>query len=167
MSERTNFFGDSGATFSDCGLYRYRLHRTWDAAKPSAAFIMLNPSTATESILDPTIRRCIGYSARWGYGGLVVGNLFALRSTNPNKLYDVADPIGPENDIYLREIALSTAIVICAWGKYGALVRRGDAVLSMLRGLGVIPRALKLNRDGSPAHPLYQRGDAEPFEMAA
>lgn len=164
MIEATNLDGSAGALFSDCEDYRYALWRTWDSRKPSLAFIMLNPSTATETALDPTVRRCIDYAKRWGYGGLVVGNIFALRSTDPKMLYDVDDPIGPDNDEQLMKIIKSCGKVIVAYGKHGALHDRGAAVLSMIREFKT-PMALKLNGDGSPAHPLYQKKDAVLIEV--
>ena len=94
----------SGATFSDDGVYRYRLWREWDADLPSCLFIMLNPSTADATQDDPTIRRCIDYARRWGFGRLEVGNLFALRSTDPKALYAADDPVGPDNDDALMEM---------------------------------------------------------------
>lgn len=159
-------FDDAGADLSPCGRYRYRLHRTW-GEHPPVAFVMLNPSTADAVQLDPTVRRCIGYAQRWGYGGLIVGNLFALRSTDPAALYTDPEPIGEENDAALQEIATTAECVICAWGKHGALNDRGAQVLAMIRAAGATPQALKLNGDGSPAHPLYLKGDAEPFEVPA
>ena len=78
----------SGAVFSPCERYRYKLWRVWDPARPLGCvmFLMLNPSTATDTEDDPTIRRCIGYARSWGYGGLYVGNLFAYRATDPADL---------------------------------------------------------------------------------
>ena len=75
----------TGAVFSPCERYRYKLWRVWDPARPLGLvmFLMLNPSTATDAEDDPTIRRCIGYARSWGYGGLYVGNLFAYRATTP------------------------------------------------------------------------------------
>jgi hypothetical protein len=68
---------------------------------------MLNPST-DEQTNDRTSTRCIGFISRWGHGGLVVINLYALRSTNPAGLWPATDPIGSENDRHI-ESALLTA----------------------------------------------------------
>lgn len=70
-----------GAEFSPCRRYRYVLWRTWDPAAGSVNFIGLNPSTADEQVDDPTIRCCIGFARDWGYGGLVMTNLFAIPAT--------------------------------------------------------------------------------------
>ena len=50
---------------------------------PLILFIGLNPSTADETKNDPTIRRCINFAKDWGYGGVMIANLFAFRSTSP------------------------------------------------------------------------------------
>ena len=55
-------------------------------------FIGLNPSTADERLDDPTIRHCVGFAARWGYGGIFMCNVFTLVSTDPKKL-NVETPI--------------------------------------------------------------------------
>lgn len=148
-----------GAVFSDDREYRYRLWRTWDTSKPTAAFLMLNPSTADETSLDPTCRRCKGYAQDWGFGTLLVGNIFALRSTDPDGLYDHPDPVGPENDDHLRQSAREADIVVAAWGHHGGYQDRGPEVVRMLDcGL----TALDTTQAGHPAHPLYQPGDADP-----
>jgi hypothetical protein len=67
----------SGAVLSDCGQYRYRLWRVWDDCLPLMVFVMQNPSTATADADDPTIRKCIGFAKRHGYGGVSVRNVFA------------------------------------------------------------------------------------------
>lgn len=148
-----------GAAFSDGREYRYRLWRTWDASKPVLAFIMLNPSTADETSLDPTCRRCKGYAEDWGFGKLIVGNIFALRSTDPGELYEHDDPVGPENDEHLREIVEDADIVVAAWGAHGELQDRGREVAEMFEGELV---ALDTTKTGQPNHPLYQPKDIQP-----
>ncbi|KAB1184830.1 MULTISPECIES: DUF1643 domain-containing protein [Haloferax] len=149
----------SSAVLSDCREYRYRLTREWNAEKPAVAFLMLNPSTADETEDDPTIRRCIGYAKDWGYGSLVVGNLFALRSSDPSDLREHPDPIGPDNDEHLQFICDNAEMVVAAWGTDGALKERGKEVAQTLNENLY---ALNTTKEGHPNHPLYQPKDAEP-----
>lgn len=159
----TNIFEQTGAEFSPCREYRYRLWRIWDDRKPHALFVMLNPSTADERTNDPTVERCERRARAMGFGGLRVANLFALRSTDPSALYNHADPVGPKNDKAIMRSAEVAGIVICAWGGHGMHMGRGEAVLAMLRGV-CAPHYLHLNRDGTPKHPLYVGYDVQPKE---
>lgn len=153
---------DCGAEFSECGRYRYTLTRRWDAGAP-ALFIMLNPSTATATQDDPTIRRCIGYARDWGFAGLTVLNLYAYRATDPRELWKVDNPVGPGNDNYLvkhlKEAWLNEAPAIAAWGAHA----RPDRVAAVMR----MPhtrrlQALGTTKAGAPRHPLYMPKTAEP-----
>src|SRR5690348_7021805 len=92
------------AEFSPCRTWRYVLRRRWGVGTP-VGFILLNPSTADERLDDPTIRRCIGFARSLGYPALVLGNLFALRSTDPRALRSAFDPIGPGNNEALLSIS--------------------------------------------------------------
>ena len=76
----------SKANISDCGKYRYELHREWDKDKKKVLFIMLNPSTADHVEDDLTTRRCIKYAERWGYGGIMIGNIYPFRAKRPKDL---------------------------------------------------------------------------------
>jgi hypothetical protein len=158
---------NTGATFSPCRQYRYTLFRQWDENIPPLAFLMLNPSTADETQNDPTVERCQRRAQSSGAGGVVVLNIFALRSTDPKALYSHADPIGPKNDESIVGVAGAIGSVICAWGTHGALNERGKTVLSWLRAHDIKPLALKINADGSPAHPLYLPYSLQPIEMPA
>lgn len=143
--------------------YRYRLDRTWSKGGARVMFLMLNPSTADHVVDDPTIRRCLQYAKDWGFGGLVVCNLFALRSTNPDALKPHADPIGFENDAYILRAACEVSLILCAWGKRGSLRNRARIVAESLRIQGHRLHCLKTNGDGSPVHPLYQPASLKPI----
>ena len=144
-----------GAVLSSCGQYRYRLHRSWLTGEGTVLFIMLNPSTADAKTDDPTIRRCIGFAQRWGFRELVVGNLFAWRTTDPRELRMARDPVGPENDGHLIEMSDSADATIAAWGAHGAYHHRDLAVLGLLKAA----ESLGLTKQGHPRHPLYLRAD--------
>lgn len=60
------------AIISVCGKFRYVLEREWALHGKTLTWCMLNPSTADALDDDPTIRKCIGFSKRWGFGSLVV-----------------------------------------------------------------------------------------------
>lgn len=137
--------------FSADRKYRYVLYREWDKTKSVIAFIGLNPSTADEKKNDPTIRRCINFAQEWGYGGLLMGNIFALRSTDPKQLYKAKDPVGPENDLWLNQIEASAHTVVACWGLHGKLQNRHCEVKVNLMSLKVFG----LTKQGFPKHPLY------------
>jgi len=154
---------ESGATFSPCRRWRYLLWRRWDAAKPVANFLMLNPSTADEVKLDPTCSRARDYAERWGYGALIVTNIFAFRNTNPNQMKAVEDPVGPGNDAAIERAAREAAIVVCAWGNHGAFLARSFLVTALLKKNHIKLHALRVNAGGEPAHPLYLPGNLRPM----
>jgi hypothetical protein len=147
-----------GAEFSPCRTWRYSLTRLWTQDKPYALFIGLNPSTATETVDDPTIRRCIGFAKSWGYGGMVMGNLFAFRATNPRDMMAAEDPIGPENDTWLIELTAKAGIIIAAWGGYGSFMDRDKHAVVLMPVL----HCLGKTKAGLPRHPLYIRRDCVP-----
>lgn len=145
------------ATWSPCKRYRYTLRRQGlqgmlDPGFAAIGFLLLNPSTATEKKNDPTIRKCIGFATRWGFAELVIINVYAFRSTDPAGLWTVDDPVGPENDAAIAEVAGQVEKIICGWGKH-ARPERIERVAEMLGGRDVY--ALAVNKDGSPQHPLY------------
>jgi len=155
-----------GAEFSDDGVYRYRLWREWDTSLPTVLFIMLNPSTADAAQDDPTVRRCIDYARRWGYGKLLVGNIFALRSTDPKRLYEADDPVGQANDGVLLDMHDRAELTVCAWGVHGHLRNRGDTVATMLkRHRPGSLHCLGITKGGAPKHPLYLPKSAMPMPM--
>lgn len=151
------------AEISACKTFRYRLQRRWGPITEGKAwlrFVMLNPSTADASQDDPTIRRCIGFAKREGYGAVAVLNLYAYRATSPQALLTCKDAVGPENDVWLWD-SLRAAVfwhepVVAAWGT-NAQPDRVREVLSIVPNVDW--RCLGTTKDGHPRHPLYVRGD--------
>lgn len=158
------------ARFSRDRRYRYLLTREFrttsiDPTAPSPAppdngallFVMLNPSVADARQDDPTIRRCIGFARRWGHARLDVANLYARVCTDPAHLFDDDNPIGPNNDAWLRRAAQRASRVVCAWGASGGRETAGRAieVIRMLHAEGLHPQHLGLTASGAPRHPLY------------
>src|SRR5256885_8449353 len=124
---------DSGAQFSACRRWRYLLWRRWDPALPVANFLMLNPSTADELRLDPSCTRARLYAERWGYGALIVTNLFGWRATDPDEMKAAPEPVGRANDAAILRAAREAAIVVCAWGNHGAHLERSRKILQLLK----------------------------------
>jgi hypothetical protein len=127
-----------------------------------ANFLMLNPSTADEVQLDPSCTRARVYAERWGFGGLIVTNLFAWRATDPDDMKSASDPVGRGNDVAIAAAAREAKLLICAWGNHGAHLGRSGRVVTLLRRAGIDLHVLKMNAGGEPAHPLYLRGSLEP-----
>ena len=145
---------DGWAHFSDDRKYRYLLGRRISDSPGRLLFVMLNPGTADETHNDPTIRRCIGFAKQWGYGLLEVVNLFAFRTSYIRELRRAADPIGSDNDEWLRGALTTADRVVLAWGNHGAFMNRSQQVLRMANN-ATQPYHLGLNKTGEPKHPLY------------
>lgn len=153
---------DSWAIFSTDQVYRYALCRTWPGASMPNKFVtwcMLNPSTADHEVLDPTLRRCEGFSKHWGYGGMYIVNAYAFRATDPKNLPRGRDKklsaaaIGRHND---EQIAFwcSKRDVVLGWGA-NCDPDRANYLISVAFRDATDVCALDINADGSPKHPLY------------
>jgi len=145
------------AVFSSCRKYRYSLTRAWNLTGNYVLFIGLNPSIADELIDDPTLKRCINFAKDWGYGGLIMVNLFAYVSTHPSELKNTKLPIGKENDEHILKNHQKSQLTVIAWGNDGYLYDRDKEVLAIIDS----PMCLNINKSGQPAHPLYQKKDQE------
>jgi hypothetical protein len=161
--------GINAAVFDPARTYRYLLTRIWDPSRPPVVFLMLNPSTADAFAEDNTSRRCLSFARREEAGGLVVVNLFALRSTDPRALLHHPDPIGRHNNAFIRQSINCGGRVVAAWGAAGVTGDRGQEVARYLRARGVALSCLGRTSTGQPRHPLYVPGDAalEPYGASA
>lgn len=148
------------------GDYRFWLRRAWGSG-PTLGWIMLNPSTADETRDDPTLWRIMGFSLRWGYGALVVVNVYPFRSPSIEELHrwrskqnDAVTTMFTGNASLAAHELRRCDDVVAAWGD-GA--DRIDTLffLKMLddehrRLTGKRARMLSLGTTaaGSPKHPL-------------
>ena len=173
-THQPDLFETATATFSPGRRYRYALTRVWDPDRPLAAFIMLNPSTADAFILDPTVTRCRARAKRWGAGGVLVLNAFALRATDPRALCRNEAAVGRDNDAVIAwhfstDGPDMVGPVVVAWGSDRTLITTGRdrAVLDLLRARGVRPQCLGVTKDGYPRHPLYVAMNAPAMDYEA
>ena len=142
--------------FSADRSHRYTLIHRWDellTPDHGIAWICLNPSTADENQLDPTLRRIRDFSTAWGYSHFVMLNLFAWRATQPADMRAAADPIGPDNDRWIAHWSSKVDRVMLGWGEHGAHLGRDQQVLAYLDRSKTF--CLERNASGQPKHPLY------------
>lgn len=154
MSTLFDVPSDCGAELSPDGVYRYTLTRRWDDGQ-CVAWLMFNPSTADASQDDATIRKCVGFSKRWGYARMVVVNLFAVRSRDPKTVSRIVDPVGPLNNYWIREGTVSAREIICAWGCAQHMPLIDKRIAEVMELLKATERnCLGYRQDGHPRHPL-------------
>lgn len=159
---------DANATVSSDGRYRYLLTREWSRSGAGRVlWIMLNPSTAAADVDDPTVRKCQKFARTWGFDGISVVNLFALRATDPKALLLDDDPVGDGNDLVTQAAIETHQAVLCAWGANRAASYRADHVLGLVRAAGRTPYVLGLTKAGHPRHPLYVRDETSPQEWTS
>lgn len=160
------------ALYSRCMNYRYALLRVWDTSRPIYGAIMLNPSTATEYVLDPTVTRVLTRvrselhegDGLCAYGGMLVMNIFAFRATDPKDMRAAKDPIGRENNNVIKALAYRCKQVLCGWGSHGSFRERGKHAEELLRSMHIKPLIIAMTKCGNPVHPLYQSYEKKPKE---
>lgn len=138
--------------------YRYILGRRWGPGDP-IVWVMLNPSTATGTCDDPTIRRVIGFTGSWGYKAFFVVNLFAFRSPDPVEMMVEPDPVGPQNDRYIKAAVSGAPLIVVAWGGKRFPKRIKEVAEGPLAGMPL--HCLGTTKLGQPKHPLYLANKTE------
>ncbi len=146
---------------SSCGRYQYASREVLSDSPKVCCFIMLNPAGRIRPKPGATRRKCIKFARENGCGTLLTCNLFAFATPDPKHLWQVSDPIGPENDHYIAEMIRKAVggegMIVCAWGREGRsrVKERARQVLAILEAENTAGRvcALRINADGSPQHP--------------
>ena len=145
------------AVISKCEKYRYKLTRTWDEDKGKVLFIMLNPSTANHVENDLTTIRCMNFAKKWGYGGIMIGNIYPFRAKRPKHLRKWIKGYGDlynfneceDNKNHVYDMAQQAGLIVCAWG-----CNYKEGIPDWVEELGDL-HYLELCDDGiTPKHPL-------------
>ena len=144
------------AVISKCEKYRYKLTRTWDDDKKKVLFIMLNPSTANHVQNDLTTIRCINFAEKWGYGGIMIGNIYPFRAKRPKDLKKWLNEgsdyafwkSGDDNRNHVEEMAQKADLIVCAWGC------NHPGIPEWIDGLGDLFYLELCKDDITPKHPL-------------
>ena len=147
--------------------HRLTLDRVWDNFLPHVLWVMLNPSKADARKDDPTIRKCIGFSDRWGYGSLSVVNLFTFRATDPRDLLATCRRYGADalnypvtSDLAFMAEVRDAHTVVVAWGAWAErpFVReRAEAVAKAIARAHDTVYCIGRTKNGHPIHPLMAR----------
>lgn len=144
------------------GKMRWTLRRAWGPG-PAILWCGLNPSKADMLIDDPTMLRVIGFSYRWGFGSLVMINIYPLVTSSPAVLrgwlqrsWRAGDLI-IKNRMIAREEVHKVDVRVAAWGRGVSPGAEYNFIEAMCDNPAYPPPAWKclgLNGGGSPIHPL-------------
>ncbi|OAX50322.1 DUF1643 domain-containing protein [Paenibacillus sp. AD87] len=147
------------ANFDEQRNYRFCLTREWDLGLPRLLYIMLNPSTASESTEDQTSKQCLYFAKELGFGSLEIVNLYSFISSDPTALKDSVDPIGIDNDKHIIEAAKRSNKIVIAWGERHFFNNRNTYVIEFLKQNGYEIYCLKKAKSGHPRHPSRLKHD--------
>lgn len=143
------------------GKMRWTLRRAWGRG-PAILWCGLNPSKANGATDDPTMLRVIGFSYRWGFGSLVMINIYPYITSSPEVLRGWlqrsprAAGLISHNRMVAREEAGKVDVRVAAWGA-GATATAEHEFMTAMSWDGLIEppwKCLGLNDGGSPIHPL-------------
>ncbi|WP_162050792.1 DUF1643 domain-containing protein [Fluviibacter phosphoraccumulans] len=131
---------------------RYAYALTWDINRPHVLWVMLNPGTGeTEGRRRNTFERCKKWSFERGYGGLLFGNVFSLRSKSAKDLLRLQPSEDDLNSAALSLLSNLASDTIVAWGNHGAKSHLPE----LLRELLPNAQCFGFTQTGQPRHPLY------------
>ena len=146
-----NLISNKGALFSFDDQYRYQLWRVWNADLPTVCFIQPVAPFSDGSSDDETVKRCVQLAKDWGFGGMYIVYLYALRTQSAAEVLLHQDPIGPDNDVWIRNAIRTTT-------KHVFLVKEDCAYLFKTRINRILPWI---------PNPIFMDPRQEKYRMAA
>jgi hypothetical protein len=165
-----NFFLERNCLISANKLYRWSLSYKISQSTKEIIFIGLNPSLSDEFFLDNTTKKIIKISKNNNYGKVKLINLFALISSNPERLFNHKNPVGYLNNNYIyKNLKHWSENKNCdlwlGWGNKGKFLNRNKKIAKKIMQYNLIrknnfgkplgPLFIKKTIKDNPIHPLY------------
>lgn len=142
---------------SDCQKYQYfRFYSINQDAKKPLGIVGLNPSFIKNG-KNSTVSILSQIALREGYDSLIITNLYGYITPNPKDLKTVDDPVGPENDVWIQDMAKACDKVLCIWGNSGSEYRI-DKILPLIKNKAY---TIGLTKSGRPRHVLHTKKDVK------
>ncbi len=156
------------------GPCRFSMTRAWGSG-PCISWTLFNPSDANDRRDDPTTQRMMGFSYRWGFGSMVVTNVYPFVASRPSELWalvgqwtdEAAGAAWRKNLQKVREAFDLAETRVAAWGNGPRPEDLQEFMLgatfscdaSEHDGLGVVQipvewKCLGVTIGGAPKHPL-------------
>lgn len=136
---------------------------------PAYAFFGINPSTASATEDDATVRKWTGFVKTWGGSRYMAGNVFPLRSTDVRAVAKHLrwQDVENANRRHILEMSQEADILVPCWGDRAKVPRQMhneiDALLSLLIATRKPVMHLGRTKGGDPKHPLML-GYSTPLE---
>jgi hypothetical protein len=131
---------------------RYAYSLTWDDNLDHILWVMLNPGTGeSQGRRRNTFERCKQWSRAMGYGGMIFGNVFSLRSKSAKDLPKLDHSPDAVNELALEFLSGLAPATVVAWGNHGAKSDRPSSLHDVLSSA----KCFGYTKKREPRHPLY------------
>lgn len=142
---------------SACQKYQYfRIVPISEEAKKPLGIVGLNPSIIKNG-KNSTVSILTQIAIREGFDSLIITNLYGYITPNPKDLKAIKDPVGKDNDIWIKDMVNSCEKILCIWGN-NASKDRVDKVLPLIKDKAY---AIGFTKSGQPRHVLHTKKDAK------
>ena len=119
---------------------------------------MMNPSIADSKTDDPTVKKCIYYSNKFGYNRLSIVNIFPNVSTVP-RINEFS--FCKNNFHFIKDVLKENKYIYLAWG-FNFEIK--EWLKPLLKNKSVF--ALEMSKKNTPKHPLYLKKNINPLRLS-